>query len=509
MGIRAGIFGCVLLAAAGAEARPAKRTAVGRGGAPAAPTIAAGARAFVAFADRPAIVRLAWAPAAGAVRYRATWSEAARAEPRASGVAASIRTAPASPGCAEARSTAEWRCAGELELSGSQTTFERDERTPGRHRLAVVAIDDAGRESAPAEVVIDVVEITAVAPAAREPQPAARPAFALGARFASDGLVCRLEAGARFHAEAVATQPGATTLACGLPGGPRVEVPVVIAPVVIDAPRPVERGRTATIHVTVASVAPIGPHLVVEPVGAVALGRLARTSHGFDLELTPDATATLAGLVIRTAPASHGAASVILGRVALRLVDAPPPPPPAPAPYDEPAWFALDLGGHAGAFVPPSVGPGATTFGGHEDPRSAVTSAALAGLRLGVFPTRRVGLELEGGYAMGGFADQDGVASLIVARAQLAVRVADERRYGLRLVGGTGAVATLGRAGTSRPDLDTTLHAGAAFTIETRPDLWLRLQAAHVVTAARDAGYASCVEVQVGVMTRIGRRDRW
>jgi hypothetical protein len=53
------------------------------------------------------------------------------------------------------------------------------------------------------------------------------------------------------------------------------------------------------------------------------------------------------------------------------------------------------------------------------------------------------------------------------------------------------------------------VHYGAAFTIETRARVSVRLQALHVITAAQDAGYASCFEVGIGVMARLGRRDRW
>jgi hypothetical protein len=69
-------------------------------------------------------------------------------------------------------------------------------------------------------------------------------------------------------------------------------------------------------------------------------------------------------------------------------------------------------------------------------------------------------------------------------------------------------INVLTRAGTSRPDTTGAVHWGAAFTIETRRDLWLRLGAYHVITTARDAGYSHCVELQLGVVTRLGRRDR-
>src|SRR5262245_27917496 len=61
-------IGCALVVAAPTEATPDNR--------PAPPAIARGARTFVAFAGRPAPVKLAWTPAANVARYRARWTDA-------------------------------------------------------------------------------------------------------------------------------------------------------------------------------------------------------------------------------------------------------------------------------------------------------------------------------------------------------------------------------------------------------------------------------------------------
>ena len=214
----AGAVGPGLVRGAGAPRRFVART-----------TIAHGRYAFAAFAGRPAAIKLAWPPVADAARFHARWTGGGDAD--------------------------------ENDLSGSAIGFERSEAAPGHHTLSIVAIDAQGRASEPAEVAIDVVAITAIhagSDAAADNIAASAPAFAIGSRFASPGLACRLGSGAAAS-EAVATAAGATTLTCGgEPGQPRVEVPLVIAPVLVDGPtQPIVREAPTRVHVTIASVAPL------------------------------------------------------------------------------------------------------------------------------------------------------------------------------------------------------------------------------------------------------------
>jgi hypothetical protein len=440
-------LGCALIAAAPADARAKERKPSPPSG-PAAPAIAPGARTFVALAGRPAPVRLAWPAAPNVARYRARWIQAGALV--------------------------------DVELPGTATAFEREVSAAGRHQLAVVAIDAAGRESPPVELAIEVVEVAAIAPGDDEPRSPGAPAFAIGARFRSPGLACRLGDGPA-GAEATARTAGAATLRCGGEAGqPRVEVPVVIAPVIVDGPeRPIPRGAATTVHVTVASVAPLGARLDVEAAGELDLGAVRRTAHGLDVAVTPRAGARTAALVVR-------GRGTVLGRVELALADAAPPAPPAPG------RLALELGAHLGAFVPPGGGSPAV-FGA---PGEALTTGPLLGARLGLFPTRRVGLEGELALGAPDYAG-GGRELLLAARAHLAARLLDGGRYGLQLVGGAGVLDTAGA-----------VHYGGAFTVETRRNLWLRFQALHAITTAHDAGYAHCLELQLGVVTRLGRRDR-
>ena len=442
-------------------------TAATAAAAPAQPALAGGARTFVAFAGSPAPVRLAWSPAANVARYRARWTDGAALV--------------------------------DVELPGTATAFERSVATPGRHRLSVVAIDADGRESPPADVAVDIVTITAVAPGDDQSvaQSTTTPsAFAVGTRFASPGLACRLGDGSPGR-EALARVTGAMQLACGGEAGqPRVEVGVVIAPVVIAGPtRPLVRGRERRVHVTVASVAPLGDKLDLEAIGELDLGDAERTEHGFDVAITARGPGSL---VVRSA-------ALELGRVELDVVE----PAPPRTRGGELAWFGLDVGAQIGTFIPPAFGGGALALGHPNQPEDALTTAPLAGGRLGLFPTRRVGVEAEAALATPRYQGHPGVAAVVMARVQLAARVVESHRYGLRALAGADLLGLASETGSSHRDALGGLHVGAAVTLEARPNLQLRLQALDVIAPSRDAGYAHCPELQIGVVTRLGREDRW
>lgn len=449
-------MGCVLLAAASAAAasRP-----------PAPPAIAAGARTFVAFAGRPATVRITWEPVAGAARYRVRWPDAAHT----------------------------------LDLMLTTPALERTEWRAGQHRVAIYAVDEQGLESPPVELTVEVVAIAATRAGSEEPEWTDSSAFAVGARFSSPGLHCRIGGGAPSES-VVATLPGATTIRCGGEAGqPTAEIPVVITPVVVSAQTaPLRRGTPTKIHVSVASTASLGDRLEVEAVGDLALGDIKRTRGGIDVVITAGDDDEDAGLIVR-------ASSVELGRLRLMVVDA-PPTVMAPA---KPDWFALDIGAYIGAITTPQFGDDALILGDPLDPDDGLASGPLAGLRLGGFPTRRVGLELEVGLAASSYVNRLGVAALLITRGQIAARIAEEGRFGLRALVGGGLLALLSENGTSRPGTVGSIHYGGAFSVETRRNVSVRFQALHVISVARDAGYAHCIEVTIGVVTRLGRRDRW
>ncbi|MGE0551004.1 MAG: hypothetical protein AB7O24_00560 [Kofleriaceae bacterium] len=464
-GARAWLSLFALGVAAPAAAQPKPASAPPAAAQPArlpAPKFLAGTQTFVIFGTKPAAIRVSWEPVPGAARYRARWTDAG---------------APS-----------------DVELTSP--VFEHTSATAGQHELAVTPIDAAGQAGTPASISIDLVEVRAIAPG--DEAPSASTAFAVGTRFTSPGLECRL-GDAEPAQEVVAKTAGAHTLSCGgAPGQPRVSVPVVVAPVVVAVrTAAIPRGEPTTVSITVASVAPIGDRLDVEAVGDLDLGEAQRTDTGIDLPVTVLPSSEVSALIIR-------AGTVELGRVALE--------PAAPKPIKTvrgPAWFALDIGAQVGAFITPQEGSGATFLGKPMQPSDTLGSGPFGGLRAGLFPTRRVGFELETSIVTSSYMGRDGIAAFWVNRGQLAVRLVDDRRFGLRVVGGAGLLSVLTEAGTSQRSSTGSVHYGAAFTIETRPRVSIRLGALHVITVAQDAGYAHCLELQVGVVTRFGRRDRW
>jgi len=469
-----GVTGVTTLTATAAPVQTATAAKAARP--PRAPAIGQAQYTVAAFAGQSVPIKVAWPALTGVSRFRARWTDAGTRV--------------------------------DLDLPGTATRFERPEATPGHHQLSVVAIDEHGVESEPAEVAIDVVTITAIPPGGSAAHPAPGPAFAIGSTFSSPGLPCQL-GGEPAARAAIATTPGATTLSCGgEPGQPRVDVPVVIAPVVIAGPTvPIAREVPTRIHVTVASVAPIGDHLKVEPIGELTLGEVERSAMGIDVPVTARAGAATAGLVIRAGETDERSeiAGIELGRIDLTLVDRTPS-----ASLGEPRlqWFALDLGGQVGALVMLSEGKAASALGMPSNPADTLTNAPLFGARAGLFPTRRVGIESELSLAFPGYQGHPGFSFVTSARVQLAARLVEDQRYGLRLIGGAGILGVLTRDDTSRRTVHGAVHWGGAFTIETRRDLWLRIEALHVITSAQDAGFAQSVELQLGVLTRLGRRDR-
>ena len=359
----------------------------------------------------------------------------------------------------------------------------------------------AGIESAPAELAIEIVKVTAFAPGADSPTPSDDAAFAIGARFSSPGLRCGLGDGARAD-ELLATSPGAFRLRCGAGDAPaQVDVPVVIAPVVVAAdPAPIQRRVPTKIHVSVASVAPLGDLLSVDAFGDLDVDNVERTPDGLDVTVTGGAGCDAVGLII-------SAGEVELGRLPLEVLDRAPPPPPAPTSRID--WFALDVGAQVGALVTPQLGPEANLLGRPTDPADTIGSGPFVGIRLGLFPTRRVGVELESAIVTASYAERLGISPVMVNRLQVAARIIEDGRFGLRGLAGGEVLSVLAAGGTSRPGSLGGVHVGGAFTVETRAGVSVRFQALDVITVAQNGGYAHCLELQVGVVTRLGRRDRW
>jgi hypothetical protein len=333
--------------------------------------------------------------------------------------------------------------------------------------------------------------------------PPMRGAYAVGTKFSVRQMHCEVSTApiddllVLPENELRIDKPGIATLRCaGIPG--YLEKSVIVTPIQIALASPeVRRGQTTTLHVTFASSAFIGPRIDVNAFGDVTVGEPTRTDFGVDIPIAAPSSANTGAVAIQ-------AGGFELGRFELSLVDPPATPPPA---TPRRGWAALDFGGQIGAFFPTVGAMDAPTIGKPTAPGDAVTAGPLAGARVGFFPTPRVGLEGEVSLGFGGYANESGVSSLLATRAQLAFRVLDVRRFGLRLITGTGVWTTLREHGTSRRTAEGEIHVGAAVTVETSQNLWLRFQLADLVTTARDAGYAHVLEAQLGIFTRFGRRD--
>ena len=456
------VVGCALAAPAAAAPEVARHPPTRL---LAAPSFRTGPRAFAAFAGSGAAVNVAWVPQPQATGYRATWTD-------------------------------DTGLAADFVLDAS--AFTRDRVAPGHYQLSVTAIDSAGIEGVIAPALpIEVVEIRATPPGAAAPAAPTRGGYAIGTRIAAAGMKCQLGDGAPAD-EVRATAAGAFALVCASPFV-TVATRVVIAPVAVATTVPsIARGATTVVHVTVTSVAALGDRLDLVELGDVAFGDAHRTDRGFDVPITVATYAKSAGVIVR-------AGGHELGRAPIALVDG--PPVVASSVLD---WWALDVGAYGGALFPRAHGRSASIIGEPSDPSDATTTCSLVGARIGVFPTRRVGIESEVAFATGDTVGHAGTSSLLATRAQLAVRAYASGRFGLRVVAGAGAITTLHDHGTASRGTIGELHAGVAFEIMTlTPGLSIRLQAVDVVTTARDAGFAHDAEVQLGVVMRLGRRDRW
>ncbi len=462
MGFRA----CLVCALAVSAAHADTKAPLGNVRVPAKPELVAGSRTFVAFAGKAATIRVAWNPVPGASKYRVTWTTGT----------SSVDT----------------------EVVAPATVFEKSELRAGSHIVSVVAESADGIEGMPTETTVEVVTVEAVAPGFDQSVPTPNAAFALGARFRSPGLSCEL--GTARGAEVVATQVGAFALRCGGEANqPLVEVPVVIAPVHVSADTaPIVIGTRTEVHVTVASTAPIGERIVVEPIGKIDLGPPERVDGGFDVRVTARESG-VGGLVIK-------AGSYELGRISLDIIDPPREPESATV---ESLWAAFDLGATVGGLFTPGEGSDANLFGKPTDPDDTIKTGPSFGVRLGFFPTRRLGIEAEVALGTMGYESRQGIAPLLISRGQIAARLVEDGRFGLRALVGGDVFSVLASAGTSRKTSLGGVHYGGAFTVETRRDVSVRFQVLHVITVAQDAGYAHCFELGAGVVVRLGRSDRW
>jgi hypothetical protein len=471
--------------AAGAGVRIAPGRAPGRAKPlPATPAWTTAAARAVSVAGRPAAVRAVFAPVAGQTRYR-VW----------------IRTQGGDP-----ISAVDVAAAGE---SGAITLHRL---RPGLYTARVVALGADGFESAPsADLPIEVIDLPAVAAGRDEVlapaddagdlgSPAPAPVLTVGARLVIPAaLTCQLGDDVPTS-PVVITRVGPIALRCHR-GADEVAAPLLVgeslAIEVANAPHLVPR-RATTLTFTLRDPA------AAPAVDAVGTGvRVLSVEAGADgLRVTvepPPRGGRLAhlDLVLRDAP------EISLKRVALAIEVTDEAPRPRGAPTLDVRFAGAELGAFAGYLALPSDAGDAIELGDAGDPAYRVASGPTFGARLAIWPTHRVGIEAEVGVTPTDYAAADDRATVVAARGQLALRIVQDGRFGLRAAAGAGVLTLVSGAGAAHADTDGEVHWGLGFTIDLPRRLQVRLDARHLLAPARDGGFANAIEATTGLGVRL------
>jgi len=428
------------------------------------------ARTLASFGGASATVRVTWPAVKGAKRYHVIW---------------------VAPGQKP------------LETWSQGLAFEKTNLPAGHYSLTVAAMDEGGVDGMPQSLAFDVVDVNATPPGKQTPEPPTRGTYPIGTVFGIPGVTCTIDG---MSDERVKTDPtlvraaraGVTTVHCG----DKIDAQVIIAPVKIATTEaPVPRGDTTTVHVIVATVGAVGDHLTVTGIGgAKTAGDPKRTPFGLDVPLAIAPDAETAAIAVST----NG---LELGRTGFDLVDKPVPPPPPELPGS--AAFALDVGFAGGAFVPTATGTNmsAPAIGKPTASRDVIDAGAMFGVRFGLYLVPRVGIETEGDILT---VPSNGTRIAALGwRSQLAVRAAESKYIGARLIAGAGLIRPLQDNGTLTQVTSGEVHYGLGVALMTTPGVSLRADALDVVTTARDRGYSHNLEVELAVVARFGRHDRW
>jgi hypothetical protein len=437
-----------------------------------APNLQTRSRSLAAFGGGGADIKVTWTAVPGAVRYHTMWQRG------------------------DSKPVDTW---------SQSLVFQKESVHAGHYTLTVSAMDAAGMEGALSQqLAFEIADVAAVPPGKAAPEPPTRGAYAVGTVFSVPGLTCTL--GGQTLAKQTkedATKVRATGAGLGeLHCGDKISAPVVIAPVTLgNKEEPLPRGETTTVHVTIGSVATVGDQIDVVGIGgAKPAGPAKRTAFGLDvpLAIAPDAEAAAIAL---------SSSGLELGRTGFDLYDraAPPPPPPPPGS----AAGAFDLAFAAGAFVPTASGmDGASPDIGHPTkPADVVGTGVSFGPRFGLYLVPRVGIEAQASFITMPVSDQR--IGAFAARGQIAIRALESPYIGARLILGAGSISVLEGARTVTPNTSGEVHYGLAVAVVTTPGVSLRADVLDVMTTSIDRGYAHNLELELAVVARFGRRDRW
>lgn len=413
---------------------------------------------------------------------------------------------------------------------GTVTAVELHGLPPGEYWMSVASIDRDKFEGIPNDALaLRVVEGAMVLPdgtAFALPAPDADTDATAAALDVPRGTILRAPAGltcrlgdATPAAEVTLVDPGTASVSCTeSEGGAIAKLDVDVLPWTLALPEgapavvPLVVAEPRDVEFSLASASYSIAALQVDAPAGIRVGAPVSLGDGrWRVQLTADAATPPGELVLRTP------AGVELQRIAY-TVEAPVVTAPVATPKREglrwierwtPERNMWELGVYGGVMVPSrnlelfEADPMLVDQGFQHLRRVAPDFGA----RVGYFPLRVLGVEVEGG-AMPTRTASDDRATLFTARAHVIGRlglssITPFLLAGLGVVGVDGDRAALGR------DVDAAMHFGGGLEIFTHRRVAVRFDVRDVVTAKRGvrAGLSSSFEALLGLSVTLGRKQ--
>lgn len=413
------------------------------------------------------------------------------------------------------------------ETIANQTTaadrhrFEMQQLPPGDYYVSIAAIDDDAFESPPSATrKLSVVPVYLLTPgaaplpetveAADATKPSTPTSVLRGTRLDVPGdLRCAVDDGEPSR-EPVLSAPGEHTISCvtkddkPVPGFRVSVVDVTVAPSA-QASTAVW-GETATIEFSINADVPLPRRLWVEAPEGFLVGSPVPSEDGrwsVRVHADPGAPAE-AELRVK---ADAGGEEVDLGPLNLTVEDAEHTSVPTTTHVGprRPERHMIEAGAYGGMLLPPSDhGLFQEAYVPSEQYEPLRSVAGSLGIRLGYYPIRWVGVELENGIGPTRTRDTEERATIFMVRGhvlgQMPWRVTPTLHVGGGVLG-VAATSVLGR------DFSPTLHFGAGLKFYATRWAALRLDLRDNVSAALEGGAAHAPEIILGISGVIGRRS--